>query len=136
MALLAPSRVWLERVDSGSSTLGELASSSVHWNHAADAQARSHIPALYPSSRSRSHMQSVGQAISELFVKAQISDMALHASAPTGQFTVNEWAHEAVNKSMSPETRKNLSAPTNGAITLGCGVVAVRASLPSLAEPS
>jgi len=41
-----------------------------------------------------------------------------------GQFTVNEWAHEAVNKSMSPETRKNLSAPTNGAITLGCGVVA------------
>jgi len=41
-----------------------------------------------------------------------------------GQFTVNEWAHEAVLKSMSPETQKNLSGAANGAITLGCGIVA------------
>ena len=38
---------------------------------------------------------------------------------------MNEWAHEAVLKSMSPETQKNLSGAANGAITLGCGIVAV-----------
>lgn len=37
---------------------------------------------------------------------------------------MNEWAHEAVLKSMSPETKKNLGPVSNGAITLGCGIIA------------
>lgn len=41
-----------------------------------------------------------------------------------GQFTVNEWCHEAVDKSMSAETRKNLSATSTFGINLGCGLTA------------
>jgi len=41
-----------------------------------------------------------------------------------GQFTVNEWMHETVDKSMSKETKAQLGPVSNKLITLGCGVVA------------
>jgi len=41
-----------------------------------------------------------------------------------GQFTVNEWMHEVVNKSLGEEKVKNLSGIANTGVTLGCGVVA------------
>jgi len=41
-----------------------------------------------------------------------------------GQFTVNEWAHETALKMMSPETKRNMGAVSNGLLTLGCGITA------------
>lgn len=41
-----------------------------------------------------------------------------------GQFTVNEWMHELVYGRMSAETKKNMGAVTQNAITLGCGLTA------------
>jgi len=41
-----------------------------------------------------------------------------------GQFTVNEWMHEEVDKMMSKDTKANLGPVQNKLITLGCGVVA------------
>jgi len=52
-----------------------------------------------------------------------------------GQFTVNEWCHEIVNKRISEEQQKNLSGVAKGGITLGCGIVAgIAASL--LSQPA
>ncbi|KAH8836007.1 mitochondrial carrier [Flagelloscypha sp. PMI_526] len=41
-----------------------------------------------------------------------------------GQFTVNEWCHEVVARSLSEETRRNLTHTSELGISLGCGVVA------------
>ncbi|GAA5927131.1 hypothetical protein JCM1841_006058 [Sporobolomyces salmonicolor] len=41
-----------------------------------------------------------------------------------GQFLVNELAHEAVYRQMSPEKKAALTPSANTAITLGCGVTA------------
>lgn len=64
-------------------------------------------------------------------VCARVGNLTSRTDNGAGQFTVNEWAHEAVLKSMSPETQKNLSPAVNGAITLGCGIVAVSLIPPS-----
>jgi solute carrier family 25 (mitochondrial phosphate transporter), member 3 len=37
---------------------------------------------------------------------------------------VNEWCHELVSRSMSPEAQQNLSKPSKLGISLGCGIVA------------
>jgi len=41
-----------------------------------------------------------------------------------GQFTVNEWCHEVVFRSMSEEQKKALSGPSKFGISLGSGVIA------------
>ncbi|KAG6857159.1 hypothetical protein H0H87_008729 [Tephrocybe sp. NHM501043] len=41
-----------------------------------------------------------------------------------GQFTVNELCHEIVYRSMTLETRRNLSSPANFTIALGSGITA------------
>ncbi|KAG6907884.1 hypothetical protein DXG01_007048 [Tephrocybe rancida] len=41
-----------------------------------------------------------------------------------GQFTVNELCHEFIYRSMTPETRKNLSSTANFSIALGSGITA------------
>ncbi|WVW83080.1 hypothetical protein I302_105098 [Kwoniella bestiolae CBS 10118] len=41
-----------------------------------------------------------------------------------GQFTVNEFCLELIYKRMTPETKANLSAPSQFGITLGSGIVA------------
>ncbi|GAA6004857.1 Mir1p [Rhodotorula paludigena] len=41
-----------------------------------------------------------------------------------GQFLVNELAHEAVFRQISPEKRANLTTSEHTAITLGCGITA------------
>ncbi|KAH8104701.1 mitochondrial carrier [Cristinia sonorae] len=41
-----------------------------------------------------------------------------------GQFTVNEFCHEMVNRSMSEEKRKSVGPTANFGITLGCGIIA------------
>jgi len=41
-----------------------------------------------------------------------------------GQFAVNEWAHEAVNKAYSPEQQAKFGPAKQLGVTLGCGVVA------------
>jgi len=41
-----------------------------------------------------------------------------------GQFTVNEWMHETVDKNLSEKTKASLGPVSNKVITLGCGVVA------------
>ena len=41
-----------------------------------------------------------------------------------GQFTVNEFCHEVALRSMSEETKKNLSATSQFSISLGSGIIA------------
>jgi len=41
-----------------------------------------------------------------------------------GQFTVNEFCHEAANRAMSEETKRNLSRTSKFGISLGSGVIA------------
>jgi len=41
-----------------------------------------------------------------------------------GQFTVNEWMHEIVDKRMDEKTKKNLSTTSRNLVTVGCGIVA------------
>ncbi|QRV92594.1 mitochondrial carrier protein [Ceratobasidium sp. AG-Ba] len=41
-----------------------------------------------------------------------------------GQFTVNEWCHEVVFRSMSEEQKRALSGPSKFGISLGSGIVA------------
>ena len=41
-----------------------------------------------------------------------------------GQFTVNEFCHEVALRSMSEETKKNLSSTSEFSISLGSGVIA------------
>lgn len=42
---------------------------------------------------------------------------------------MNELAHEAVFRQISPEKRANLTTSEHTAITLGCGITAVRSSV-------
>lgn len=50
----------------------------------------------------------------------------LHRQIPyaIGQFTVNEFCHEVAFRSMSEETRRNLSGATKFSIQLGSGIIA------------
>ncbi|EIN12875.1 mitochondrial carrier [Punctularia strigosozonata HHB-11173 SS5] len=41
-----------------------------------------------------------------------------------GQFTVNEWCHEIVNRSIGEEKKKNLSGVSKFTTDLGCGIIA------------
>ncbi|KAF8713203.1 Mitochondrial carrier, partial [Rhizoctonia solani] len=41
-----------------------------------------------------------------------------------GQFTVNEWCHEVIFRSMSEDQKKSLSGPAKFSISLGSGVIA------------
>lgn len=77
----------------------------------------------YPYWRNKSHTQLVcpGFACSNTEAQAErVTD--------TGQFTVNEYAHETALKMMSKDTKQNMGAVANGMLTLSCGVVAVRVS--------
>jgi solute carrier family 25 (mitochondrial phosphate transporter), member 3 len=41
-----------------------------------------------------------------------------------GQFTVNEWCHEVVNRSLSEEQKRNQSGASKFTTNLGCGIIA------------
>lgn len=53
-----------------------------------------------------------------------LTDRASGSDA-VGQFLVNELAHEAVYRQISPEKRANLTNGEQTTITLGCGITAV-----------
>ena len=59
-------------------------------------------------------------------IRPTIYRIHLHRQIPyaIGQFTVNEFCHEAAFRAMSEETRKNLSGTAKFSIQLGSGIIA------------
>jgi solute carrier family 25 phosphate transporter 3 len=64
-------------------------------------------------------------------MKSFVPILAKQVPYAVGQFTVNEWAHETVNKSLGKERVEAMGGGMSTVVNLGCGVVAVSRILAS-----